>query len=170
MPACVLNLELLYNIAIAKNQAARERRHNAMIDPLANYPGYLLRRVSAGAMASLAKRLKKLDLSPTEATILNVIDANPSANQSDIGRLLDIARANMAPLVARLADRGLIERQPVDKRSHGLVLTRAGRTLTATTKEVFAEHETALLAKVPKAHRAAFFAAMRALLDRDRAS
>ena len=71
-----------------------------MIDPLTNYPGYLLRRASAAAMANLAKRLKKLNLSPTEATILNVIDANPNANQSDIGRLLDIARANMAPLVS----------------------------------------------------------------------
>jgi DNA-binding MarR family transcriptional regulator len=138
-----------------------------MIDPLANYPGYLLRRASAFAMANLGKRLKGLGLSPTEATILNVIDANPNANQSDIGRLLDIARANMAPLVARLAGRDLIERQPVDKRSHGLVLTRAGRTLTAKAKKVFAEHETALLTRIPKAQREAFFAALGGLLDRD---
>lgn len=138
-----------------------------MIDPLTNYPGYLLRRASAAAMANLAKRLKKLNLSPTEATILNVIDANPNANQSDIGRLLDIARANMAPLVSRLAGRNLIERQPVDKRSHGLVLTRAGRTLVAKTKKIFAEHETALLSRIPEAQREAFFTGVRALLERD---
>ena len=138
-----------------------------MIDPLTDYPGYLLRRASAAAMANLAKRLKSLDLSPTEATILNVIDANPNANQSDIGRLLDIARANMAPLVARLAGRKLIDRQPVDKRSHGLVLTRAGRTLAAKIKKVFAEHETALLSKIPAVQRDVFFSVMRALLDRD---
>jgi len=138
-----------------------------MIDPLANYPGYLLRRASAVAMANLAKRLKRLDLSPTEATILNVIDANPNANQSDIGRLLDIARANMAPLVSRLAGRKLIERQPVDKRSHGLVLTRTGRNLTSKIKKVFAEHETALLARIPEVQREVFFSAVRALLGRD---
>jgi DNA-binding MarR family transcriptional regulator len=138
-----------------------------MIDPLTNYPGYLLRRASALAMANLAKRLKKLNLSPTEATILNVIDANPNANQSDIGRLLDIARANMAPLVSRLAGRNLIERQPVDKRSHGLVLTRPGRTLMAKTKKIFAEHETALLSRIPEAQRESFFSGVRALLDRD---
>jgi DNA-binding MarR family transcriptional regulator len=138
-----------------------------MIDPLTNYPGYLLRRASAVAMANLAKRLKKLGLSPAEATILNVIDANPNANQSDIGRLLDIARANMAPLVSRLAGRKLIERQPVDKRSHGLVLTRTGRNLTSKIKEAFAEHETALLTRIPEAQREVFFSAVRALLDRD---
>jgi len=138
-----------------------------MIDPLTNYPGYLLRRASALAMANLAKRLKKLNLSPTEATILNVIDANPNANQSDIGRLLDIARANMAPLVSRLAGRNLVERQPVDKRSHGLVLTRSGRTLMAKTKMIFAEHETALLSRIPEAQREAFFSGVRALLIRD---
>ena len=138
-----------------------------MIDPLTNYPGYLLRRASALAMANLAKRLKKLNLSPTEATILNVIDANPNANQSDIGRLLDIARANMAPLVSRLAGRNLVERQPVDKRSHGLVLTRSGRTLMAKTKMIFAEHETALLSRIPEAQREVFFSGVRALLNRD---
>ena len=138
-----------------------------MIDPLTNYPGYLLRRASALAMANLARRLKKLSLSPTEATILNVIDANPNANQSDIGRLLDIARANMAPLVSRLAGRNLIERQPVDKRSHGLVLTRSGRTLMAKTKRIFAEHETALLSRIPEAQREAFFSGVRALANRD---
>ena len=138
-----------------------------MIDPLTNYPGYLLRRASAIAMGNLASRLKTLDLSPTEATVLNVIDANPNANQSDIGRLLDIARANMAPLVSRLAGRDLIERQPVDKRSHGLVLTRSGRTLMAKTKKIFAEHETALLSRIPEAQREAFFSGVRALLERD---
>jgi DNA-binding MarR family transcriptional regulator len=138
-----------------------------MIDPLTNYPGYLLRRASAMAMGNLASRLKTLELSPTEATVLSVIDANPNANQSDIGRLLDIARANMAPLVSRLAERDLIERQPVDKRSHGLVLTRTGRNLTAKIKRIFAEHEAKLLARIPVAQRDLFFSVMRALLDRD---
>jgi DNA-binding MarR family transcriptional regulator len=138
-----------------------------MIDPLKSYPGYLLRRASAAAMGRLAKRLKALHLSPTEATVLNVIDANPSANQSDIGRLLDIARANMAPLVSRLAARDLIERQPVDKRSHGLVLTRSGRSLAEKIKKAFAEHEAELLAKIPAPQRAAFFSALRALSERE---
>src|ERR1700719_4744504 len=138
-----------------------------MIDPLENYPGYLLRRASAIAMGNLAKRLKGLDLSPTEATVLNVIDANPNASQADIGRLLDIATANMAPLVSRLADRDLVERRPVDGRSHGLLLTGTGRRMTAKIKTIVAEHEADLLARIPKAQRESFFAGLRALLDRE---
>ncbi|HKX55834.1 MAG TPA: helix-turn-helix domain-containing protein, partial [Xanthomonadales bacterium] len=93
-------------------------------DPLENYPGYSLRRASAAAMARLARRFAKLDLRPTDASVLMVIDANPNITQSEISRMLDIASANMAPLVSRLADRGLVERLPVDGRSHGLALTR----------------------------------------------
>ena len=138
-----------------------------MIDPLNNYPGYLLRRASAVAMGNLAKRLKAMNLSPTEATVLTVIDANPNAGQSDIGRLLDIASANMAPLVSRLADRDLVERRPVDGRSHGLVLTGTGRRMTAKIKTIFAEHEADLLSRIPKAQRESFFAGLRGLLDRE---
>jgi DNA-binding MarR family transcriptional regulator len=135
-----------------------------MIDPMSDYPGYLLRRASALAMARLAKQLKTLHLNPTDATVLNVIDANPNSKQSEIGRMLDIARANMAPLVSRLAERDLIERQPVDGRSHGLVLSRAGRALIPRIKSAFAEHEQALMKAIPASQRRAFVAALRAML------
>lgn len=134
-----------------------------MIDPLKNYPGYLLRRASTAAMADLAKRLEALGLRPTEATVLQIIDANPDATQSDIGRLLEIASANMAPLVARLEGRDLIEREAVDGRSHGLALTAAGRALTIRVKKAVAEHEAALLDKIPAAQRSAFLKGLRAI-------
>jgi DNA-binding MarR family transcriptional regulator len=135
-----------------------------MIDPMSDYPGYLLRRASALAMTRLAKHLKALQLNPTDATVLNVIEANPNSKQSEIGRMLDIARANMAPLVSRLAERGLIERQPVDGRSHGLVVSRAGRALIPRIKIALAEHEKALMRDIPAAQRRAFTAALRAIL------
>jgi DNA-binding MarR family transcriptional regulator len=137
-----------------------------MIDPMSDYPGYLLRRASALGMARLAKHLKTLHLNPTDATVLNVIDANPNSKQSEIGRMLDIARANMAPLISRLAERDLIERQPVDGRSHGLVLSRAGRALIPRIKSAFAEHEQALMKAIPAAQRRAFVAALRAMLKK----
>ena len=63
------------------------------IDPLEDYPGYSLRRASAVNMAKLARRFAAIDLRPTEATVLMVIDANPNISQSEIGKMLDIARA-----------------------------------------------------------------------------
>jgi DNA-binding MarR family transcriptional regulator len=134
-----------------------------MIDPLNDYPGYLLRRASVFTLARLAQRLKALHLSPTQAAVLCVIDANPNGKPSEIGRLLDIASANMAPLIARLEKRDLILRQPVDGRSHGLSLSRSGRSLAARAKRIMADHEERLMRKIPATQRRAFLAVLRAL-------
>ena len=134
-----------------------------MIDPLSGYPGYMLRRASNVAMARLARLLRPLDLSPTEASVLNVIETNPNAKQSEIGRLLDIASANMAPMISRLVKRELIERRPVDGRSHGLILSRTGRTLAVRSKAVFAEHEQHLTDKMSAVQLKHFVSALAAL-------
>jgi DNA-binding MarR family transcriptional regulator len=130
------------------------------INPLKNFPGYALRRASSAAIAGLARRVTAFELRPTEATVLMVIDANPNITQSEIGRMLDIASANMAPLIARLADRELVERQPVDGRSHGLDLTSKGRTITRKVKKAIESYEEELLAKLAPGQRDAFMAAL----------
>ena len=134
-----------------------------MIDPFKDYPGYLLRRASAVTMAEFAKKLGALDLRPTEATVLLVIDSNPNASLSDIGRLLAIASANMAPLIAKLEAKNLIERAPIDGRSHALTLAPRGRSMTNQIKKIVAEHEAALLEKIPPSARSAFLKGLRAI-------
>jgi DNA-binding MarR family transcriptional regulator len=118
-------------------------------------------------MQKLASRLTQLELRPTEASVLMVIESNLNITQSEIGRMLDIAGANMAPLVSRLEKRELVERQPVDGRSHGLQLTAAGRALHLRAKKVMESHEAELQAKIPAADRAAFLAALQALWNCD---
>jgi DNA-binding MarR family transcriptional regulator len=135
------------------------------IDPLKAFPGYALRRASLAVMSELARRIANLDLRPTEATVLVVIEANPGITQSEIGQLLDIARANMAPLAARLFARDLIVRERVDGRSQGLTLSIAGRQLTKKVVQVMSEHEAALLAKIPRAHHEIFVNALHVLWD-----
>jgi DNA-binding MarR family transcriptional regulator len=116
-------------------------------------------------MQRLARELAPLDLRPSDASVLLVIEANPNITQSEIGRMLDIAGANMAPLISRLDRRELLARQPVDGRSHGLELTSAGRTLCARAKKIMSAHEERLMRKIPPAQRADFVAALRALWD-----
>ena len=137
------------------------------VDPLKDLPGYALRRASSAAMQKLARALSQLDLRPTEASVLLVIESNPNITQSEIGRMLDIAGANMAPLISRLEKRQLVQRQPVDGRSHGLALTSRGRALNVRAKKVMKSHEEALLAKIPAGHRDAFLATLQALWDSD---
>ena len=132
-------------------------------DPLKDLPGYALRRVSAGIMARLAARLSRLDLRPAEATVLLVIGASPGVIQSEVGRLLGIASANMAPLVARLADRELIVREAVDGRSQGLTLSEAGRRIAQKARKIIDDLESDLLARIPAAERATFLKVLMAL-------
>jgi DNA-binding MarR family transcriptional regulator len=132
-------------------------------DPLENYPGYALRRASAVNMARLARRFATLKLRPAEASVLMVIEANPNITQAEIGKMLDIASANMAPLVSRLAGRKLVERQPIDGRSYGLILSSYGRNIAAKAKRAVATHEERLLARIPATQRKALLAALRIL-------
>ena len=46
---------------------------------------------------------------------------------SEIGKVLDIQRANMVPLLARLEAAGLIAREPIDRKSQAILLTARGR-------------------------------------------
>lgn len=134
-----------------------------IVDPLKDLPGYALRRASAAIMAKLARRLAALDLRPSEASVLLVIDSNPGVTQSQIGRLLDIARANMAPLTARLAARDLIVREAAGGRSHGLTLSAPGRRLTQKAQRIVAQLEAELMGRIPAAQRAAFLRTLKAL-------
>lgn len=137
-----------------------EKMRSMINDPLRDWPGYTLRRLSAALMAKLAIRLAALDLRPAEATVLLVIGANPGVTQSEVGRLLDIASANMTPLAARLTDRALIVRQPVDRRSQGLKLSESGRRLMVKARAIMEELEQDLVERIPAAQRDAFLGSL----------
>ena len=121
-----------------------------MIDTLKKYPGYLLRRASASLIADLTERLEPLELRTSEASTLMLIKANSGVTPSQIGRALDIQRANMTPLIRRLEDRGLISRQPVNGRSQGLTLTPDGETLMVEVHSIVDVYEADLMARVPE--------------------
>lgn len=129
-------------------------------DPLRNFPGYALRRASNASLADLTPQLSKLNLRLAEASVLVAIEANPEIKQSEIGRMLGIASANMAPIVAKLDERGLLERIKADGRSHGLKVTATGKRLADLAMEVMQEHEQMLTERIPEDMRETFIAAL----------
>jgi DNA-binding MarR family transcriptional regulator len=137
-----------------------------IIDPLKDLPGYALRRASLAVMGELAERLKGLALRPTEATVILVIEANPGITQSEVGELLAVARANMAPLTARLLERDLILRQRVDGRSQGMSLSAAGRRMARKIHRAIAEQEASILKRIPPKDAAGFLTALQTLWKR----
>jgi DNA-binding MarR family transcriptional regulator len=125
---------------------------SAISNPLTPLFGYQLRRASAAAMDELARDLAKVGVRPTEGSVLMLIGANPGVRASDVGRELGIQRANMTPLVAGLERRGLLEREPVDGRSHGLRLTPVGDLVRGQTLAVMQAHDRRLLQRVCSDH------------------
>ena len=134
-----------------------------MHDPLPSYPGYALRRAAHATGAELAARLGEAGLRQIDASLLILIGENPDITASRLGRQLDIQRANMVPLLKRLEDGGLIDRNPIDGKSQGVILTPEGRRVADKALAVIERFESELLEKVPPEHRAHLLPALNAL-------
>jgi len=77
-------------------------------NPIKHLPGYMLRVASQKLMTQLSQSLMPLNLRVSEATVLMFIRENPGIRQSEIGHKINIARANMAPLIGKLEKSGLV--------------------------------------------------------------
>ena len=134
-----------------------------MRDPLPELPGYALRRAANAAAAELSVRLAEVGLRQVDASLLILIGENPDVTSSALGRQLDIQRANMVPPLKRLEDAGLIERNPLDGKSQGLMLTKAGRAKTLRARRIIDRFERELVERVPPEHRDHLLPALDAL-------
>ena len=123
---------------------AKQPEARAFVDPLQDFVGYQLRRASAAVMTELAADLAAENISVVSAAVLLIIDANPRETQARIGRELSIKRANIAPMIAKLEEGGLIERDTIDGRSFGLATTARGKLLAARLMEILLAREARL--------------------------
>jgi DNA-binding MarR family transcriptional regulator len=134
-------------------------------DTLAGLPGYTLRRAANAMMEELASRLSGLGLRVSDASVLLLVDARRDMTSSEIGKVLDIQRANMVPLLARLEAAGVIARLPIDRKSQAIFLTAHGQSQLAEVKAITERFESELMARIPAEHRDHFLPALRALLE-----
>jgi len=100
-----------------------------LASPLDDLLGYRLRRASMAMLGDLVEALRPFGLSVVDASLLILVGANPGCRQSDVGRALEIKRANLTPLVGRLKARGLVSDAPIDGRSLSLTVTPQGMAL-----------------------------------------
>lgn len=133
------------------------------VDPFEGLLGYHLRRLSLLVMADFTEALAPLDLKPAEASVLYVVGAAAGLTQSDIGKMLGIKRANMAPLIAGLMRRGLVARVRVDGRSQALRLSEAGQAARAAAWAANLAHEARMFGGLDSTERARMAAQLRDL-------
>ena len=134
-----------------------------MDDPLIRFPGYALRRAANATAAELSARLAAVDLRQSDASLLMLVASNPGATSSALGRALGIERANMVPLLKRLEEGRLVEREAIDGKSQGLRLTPAGLRRLAEARKIIEAFEAELLARVPAEHRDHLLPALNAI-------
>lgn len=118
------------------------------LEYLSNRFGYQFRRASDAMMADLRNRLDEENVNPTQASILLIVADNAGITQSDVCRILGIKRANMVPLIAKLESDKLIERYPLDGRSHALTVTPLGESVLEKVKSHIEEHEARYLSRL----------------------
>src|SRR4051812_49782359 len=82
------------------------------------------------------------ELSPGRVGILLLIEANPGVTQSRLAQAVALERSTMVGVLHVLEGRGLLERRRgADRRTNGLWLTAAGRSLVAKLKRRHVLHE-----------------------------
>lgn len=107
---------------------------------LENVMGYNLRRAHAVQKQRFAAAFGPLGIRPVTLSVLGTIYDAPGITQADLGKRLNIKRANIVPLMVELEGRGLIERRAStrDRRVHVVALTPLGQRFTV---KLLALHE-----------------------------
>ena len=132
-------------------ETARDARAPAVdVGRLANMIGYVLRQAQLAVFDDLIATFAELDLRPAQYSVLVLLGEQPGLKQSDVAAALGIQRANFVVLFDGLERRGLAQRSaaPNDRRSYALYLTEEGERVLARAKELEAQLEARLDAKL----------------------
>jgi MarR family transcriptional regulator, lower aerobic nicotinate degradation pathway regulator len=100
---------------------------------LAQYPGFLIRRLHQIHIALFAEECVGFDITPVQHSIMTVIAYRPGMDQAQISEEAGVDRATLVNVVARLETAGLLKRiaSRLDRRQKLLTLTPRGKTLLA---------------------------------------
>ena len=114
--------------------------------------GYRLRLAQQALFRDFAARVG--ELSPGQAGILLLIEANPGVPQGRLAEAVHLDRSTMVGVADALEERRLVERRRgVDRRTNGLWLTADGRALAARLRRRIARHERRFAARLSEAER-----------------
>ncbi|WP_181763395.1 MarR family transcriptional regulator [Mesorhizobium sp. B2-4-15] len=125
--------------------------------------GYNLKRASAFALNDFVIELADAGLRPVTYGMLALIDERPGIRAAKLCRLLGMKSANMAPLLAELEERGLVERDDhaEDRRVRMLTLTRAATQAMPGWRQQVRRHEDRFLHRLTKKERATLLRLLR---------
>ena len=140
-------------------KGAREALRQGVLPELI---GYRLRLAQQAVFRDFSASVG--ELSPGRAGMLLLIEANPGVTQGRLATAARLDRSTMVGVVDSLEERGLIERRRgEDRRTNGLWLTSAGRSLAARLRVRIARHERRVASRLSAAERAQLLALLEKL-------
>lgn len=134
---------------------------------LLDRPGFLVRRVYQIHGALFQEECGKLDVTPIQYSILTVLSQRGQCEQSELSQLVAMDRTNIADVLARLEDRGMVERwtSPSDKRKRIAKITRDGKTVLRRLDQCARRAHERTIEALPPGRRKQFLADLKRIVD-----
>lgn len=121
-----------------KNKYSRRAILQDVAEDMASIPGHLHRVIRTRLVRAILAD-SKIDVTPLHHEILHLLEDEEKLHPAEIGRRLQVAKAQMTKLINKLVDLNLVERSidPLDKRVYDLSLTEEGRRFEQQKRKNF---------------------------------
>lgn len=135
--------------------------------PLWERPGFLVRRLHQIHSALFLEECKAFNITPVQYGLMSTLLQHSGSDQRSLGVEIGIDRTNVADVLERLAERGLVrrERSETDRRSMNAYLTDEGRELVEQMYASMAQAQQRLLEPLAPEFRPAFLAMLTQLVE-----
>lgn len=139
--------------------------------PLADRPGFLVRRLHQIHVALFVEECATLGVTPVQCSVLTALERDAPLDQVSLAREVGIDRANCTDVLRRLEERELVRRiaSPTDSRAKLCDLTATGRRLLARLAPAAQRAHDRTIAALPRAERNAFVKSLVRLVEANNA-
>lgn len=116
---------------------------------------FLLTQVGTSAAEEFARVMNDLGMTPPVAGVLRAIAAEPGRTQQALATQLGMVPSGLVAFLDGLEERGYVERRrnPADRRSHALHLTRSGQAQLRRIGAAAGRHDAAVAAPLTDKER-----------------
>ena len=150
--------------------AGSPRRRLKMFDSSLDYgllpslTGFALRRASLHDFGGFGEAVRDRSITPLRYSLLEVVGANPGLSQVQLAETLGLAKPAATLAIDYWEGRKCVTRRkdPSDRRSYGIVLTKIGEDTLGELQTRIVEHD----ARLTKSLSVREFAQLRSLLQR----
>ena len=150
-------------MSVARRPSARAAPHL----PLADRPGFLIRRLHQIHVALFTEACARFAITPVQYSVMTALERERALDQMSLAAEVGIDRANAADVIRRLERRGVLRRAAgvTDSRTKICSLTPLGRRLTARMRPAVEQVHRRTVAALPPRERAAFLANLARLVE-----